>query len=110
MGLYGVIATGVAQRQREISVRIALGARPPSVVRWVVGQSLRLAALGILLGGVAAYAAGRVLASLLFEVTPSDPPVFAAVAALLVGVAVVAALVPARRAARTDPAAVIRET
>jgi putative ABC transport system permease protein len=91
-------------------VRIALGARPGGVVRWVVGQSLRLAALGIALGGAAAYAAGHVLASLLFEVTPTDPPVFVGVAALVAGVAVVAALVPAWRAARTDPASVIRET
>jgi predicted permease len=110
IGLYGVIATSVAQRQREISVRIALGARPRSVVRWVVGQSLRLTALGIAIGAVAAYASGRVLASLLYEVRPTDPPVFVGVAALLVSVAVVAALVPALRAARTDPATVIRET
>ncbi|AHG87930.1 permease [Gemmatirosa kalamazoonensis] len=110
VGLYGVIATGVAQRQREISVRIALGARPRSVVRWVVGQSLRLTVVGIAIGAAAAYASGRVLASLLYEVRPTDPPVFVAVAVLLAAVAVVAALVPAMRAARTDPAAVIRET
>ena len=109
VGLYGVVATGVAQRRREIGVRIALGARPRSVVRWVVGQALRLALVGIALGAVVAYASGRLLASLLFEVSPTDPPVFVAVAALLATVAVAAALVPAARAARTDPATVIRE-
>jgi predicted permease len=110
VGLYGVVASGVAQRQREISVRIALGARPRRVVAWVVAQAIRLTMLGVVLGAVAALAGGRVLASLLFEVKPTDPAVFVGVAVLLALVAVVAAALPAVRAARLDPATVIRET
>jgi predicted permease len=109
VGLYGVVATSAAQRRREIGVRIALGARRGAVVRSVVWQSVRLVAAGAVIGGAAAWGGGRVLASLLYEVRPTDPPVFAGVVLLLVGVAVAAALVPAARAARIDPAAVMRD-
>jgi putative ABC transport system permease protein len=108
VGTYGVIAYGVVQRTREIGVRLALGARPGQVVTAVVRQGLGLAALGVTLGLGCAWASTRLLAGLLFGVTPTDPLTLAAGAALLAGVAVGASYLPARRAARIDPVIALR--
>jgi putative ABC transport system permease protein len=109
VGLYGVLAYSVAQRRREIGVRTALGAQPRDVLRLVLGQGMRLTALGILLGIVAAFWLTRWLSSLLFEITPHDPATFSAVSLLLLAVALTACWIPARRAARIDPIQALRE-
>ena len=103
IGTYGVIAFAVVQRTREIGIRMALGASRAEVVRLVVGYGGRLAAIGIVLGVVAALALSRVLRSLLFGVSATDPATFAGVALLLALVAVLASWLPARRAARIEP-------
>jgi putative ABC transport system permease protein len=102
-GIYGVIAYFVSQRTQEIGVRIALGATPGAVVRLVLGQAMRPVALGSAVGLAGALAARRVLAGQLFGVSRTDPLTIAAVMATLVGVALVASAVPARRAATVDP-------
>jgi putative ABC transport system permease protein len=102
-GIYGVIAYFVSQRTQEIGVRIALGATAASVVRLILGQALRPVAIGAAIGVVAALAATRVLASQLFGVSRTDPLTIAVVVATLIGVALVASAVPARRAAAVDP-------
>jgi putative ABC transport system permease protein len=102
-GIYGVIAYFVSQRTQEIGVRIALGATAASVVRLILGQALRPVAIGAAVGVVAALAATRVLASQLFGVSRTDPLTIAVVVATLIGVALVASAVPARRAAAVDP-------
>ena len=102
-GIYGVIAYFVSQRTQEIGVRIALGASTASVVTLILGRVLRPVAIGAAIGIVAAIGAGRVLASQLFNVSASDPLTIAAVVATLIGVALVASALPARRAASTDP-------
>jgi len=109
VGLYGVLAYSVARRQREIGVRTALGAQPSDVLMLVLGQGMRLTALGILLGIVAALWATRWLSSLLFEITPLDPATFSAVSLLLLAVALAACWIPARRALRIDPIQALRE-
>ena len=108
VGLYGVIAYGVSRRGQEIGIRMALGARPADVVRMVVGQGAALAAAGVAVGVAAALAGSRLIAGLLFGVRATDPAVLGGVAALLVAVAVLASLIPARRAARVDPASALR--
>ena len=108
IGIYGVISYSVAQRAHEIGVRMALGARQVDVVRMVARQVLVMAAIGIAIGGALALAAGGVLTKLLFGVRPSDPLTFGAVAVGLAAVALVAAAVPAWRAARLDPVAALR--
>src|SRR5688500_14708716 len=109
LGTYGVISFGVAQRTREIGIRVALGARRGDVVRLIVGQGLRIAAAGAAVGLVAALAATRVMRSLLYDVAPSDPVTFAAIVALLGAAALLASWIPARRAARVDPVETLRE-
>ncbi len=107
-GLYGVISYLVAQRTREIGVRIALGAQTRDVIGLVMGQGARLTAVGIALGLLGALAFTRVLASLLYGVSARDPLTFAGIAALLAAVALLATWLPARRAARVDPMSAIR--
>src|SRR5580765_1580685 len=102
-GIYGVIAYYVSQRTQEIGVRMALGATRGSVVRLILSQAMRPVAVGAVLGILAATAASRVLASQLFQVSSTDPLTIAAVVATLLGVALVASAVPARRAATVDP-------
>jgi putative ABC transport system permease protein len=109
VGLYGVLAYSVEQRRREMGVRLALGAGSGSVLRLVLGEGLRLTALGTATGIVGAMAATRVLTSLLYEVRPTDPAVFTAVVILLLATATLACYLPARRATRVDPATVLRE-
>lgn len=108
LGVYGVLSFSVAQRTREVGVRMALGARAADVVRLVVGQGLVMVAAGLGVGVALALALTRTLRGVLFGVTPNDPLTLAAVAVLLVGVAVVAAIVPAGRAARVDPMVALR--
>ncbi len=108
IGLYGVIAYSVSMRTREVGVRMALGARPLEIVRLVLGQGAKLAALGIGLGAVAATLVGRVLESLLYGVSALDPLAFAAAAAVLLLVALVANAAPAWTAARINPIRALR--
>lgn len=108
IGTYGVIAYSVAQRSREIGVRLALGATGGSVTRLVVGQGLGMAAAGAALGVAGALAATRVLASLLYGIAPNDPATFVAIVGLLMGAVLVASWIPARRAARVQPGVVLR--
>jgi ABC-type antimicrobial peptide transport system permease subunit len=102
IGLYGVIAYVVAQRTREIGVRLALGAPPARVRRMVLGQGLSVVAAGAVLGLAGALALTRLMRGVLFEVPPFDPVTYAAVLALLAVVSVLAAWLPARRASRVD--------
>jgi putative ABC transport system permease protein len=108
IGIYGVMAYLVSQRTREIGIRVALGARPGSVVRLVVSYALALAAGGVVLGAVGAAFFSRLIAGMLFGVSPSDPWTFAAIALTLLATALVATLTPARRAARVDPMIALR--
>lgn len=103
IGVYGVLAYTVSRRTREIGVRMALGAERGSVVGMVVRQGLAMAGTGLLVGLVAAVVLSRGLESLLYQVTPGDPVTFAAVATVFMGVALLSAWLPARRAAATDP-------
>jgi len=108
VGIYGVLATTVRQRTPELAVRLALGARAKELRRLVLGQGMRLALLGCLIGVVVAAAATRVLRGMLFGVGPTDAPTYAAVAALILTIAGLACYLPAHRAARIDPASVLR--
>ncbi|MQA91164.1 MAG: FtsX-like permease family protein [Gemmatimonas sp.] len=108
VGIYGLISYTVGQRTREIGIRIALGARPRDGARLVIRQSIRIVALGIGIGIACAFALTRFLESLLYEVSPTDPSTIAGVSAALLAVALLAAWLPARRAARTDPIHALR--
>jgi ABC-type antimicrobial peptide transport system permease subunit len=108
-GLYGVMAYLVAQRTREIGVRMALGATPSSVLALVLRQAGAMTTAGILIGLAGAYAFARYLASLLFHVSATDPTVYGAVAALLAAVACLAIVIPCSRATRVDPLTALRE-
>ena len=109
VGVYGVIAQLARRRTREMGIRLALGATAGAVQRLVIGQGLRLAAAGVVAGTVAALFATRLLRSLLFGVSPTDPLIFVAAPVLLALSALGAAWIPAARAARTDPAGTLRE-
>jgi predicted permease len=108
IGIYGVMSYTVSRRTREIGVRVALGAARRDVVGLVVGRAMRLAGLGLLVGGAGALGAGQLLQSQLFGVSPRDPTTFAAIAVLLGGVALLASWLPARRAAAVDPLVALR--
>jgi putative ABC transport system permease protein len=108
IGIYGVMAYLVNQRTREIGIRMALGARPASVVRLVVSYALGLAAGGVVLGMAAAVFLTRLIAGMLFDISPTDPWTFAAITVTLVATALMATLTPARRAARVDPMVALR--
>ena len=108
VGIYGVISYVVAQRTREIGIRLALGARGKEVLFMIVGQSARLALLGVAIGLTGALLLTRLMGSLLFAVAPSDPLIYTVVAALLLMVASAASYVPARRAMRVDPVVALR--
>jgi putative ABC transport system permease protein len=108
LGLYGVLSYGVASRRREFGVRLALGAEPGDVMRHVMRGAARLFAIGALIGLVAGVLLNRVMASVLYEVAALDLPTFVGVLVLLAAVAAVATWLPARRATRVDPAAILR--
>jgi predicted permease len=108
VGVYGVVAYVAAQRTREIGVRMALGARRRDVLELILRQEMKFAGVGVLVGLAGAFAATRLLGSLLFGVSPNDPVTFVAAPLLLVTVALLACLVPALRAARIDPWAALR--
>jgi ABC-type antimicrobial peptide transport system permease subunit len=107
-GVYGVMAFAVGQRSSEIGLRMALGATTASVLRQVLTQAVALSGLGLVLGLGAAFAAARLLKSVLFQVTPNDPLVYLAVTLLLGAVALLAGYIPARRASRIDPMKALR--
>ena len=109
VGVYGVLAESVERRRGEIGLRLAVGADPGDMLRMVLGQAARLATAGVSLGLVAAFALTRVMQGLLFGVGATDPATFAAVAGVLAMAALLASYLPARRAARLDPAALLRE-
>ncbi|MEO5959326.1 MAG: FtsX-like permease family protein, partial [Opitutaceae bacterium] len=108
VGLYGLLSYTVLRRTGEIGVRMALGALPGHVLRMILRESLVLIAFGVTLGLAGAWAASRLIASRLFGLSPTDPTTYGAVALLLVAVGVIAALLPARRAARIDPMIALR--
>ena len=108
IGLYGVIAYSVTQRTREIAIRAALGATPFDVLRMVIAKALGLAAAGIVAGVAAAAALARLLTGLLYGVTATDPATYVAVAALLMGVALLSGALPAIRAMRIDGARALK--
>jgi putative ABC transport system permease protein len=108
IGVFGVINYSVAQRTREIGIRIALGAQRGDVFRIVVGQGLVLALVGIALGAVGAFALTRLISGLLFGVSPTDGPTFVMVSLIVTVVAFLACYLPARRATKVDPLVALR--
>jgi predicted permease len=108
VGVYGVLSYAMTRRRRELAVRMALGAHPGEVSRLVIGSGLRLAAIGAAVGLTAAVVGGRVLTALLYQVSPTDPATFVAVALTLLGAAAAASWLPAHRATTVSPAEVLR--
>jgi macrolide transport system ATP-binding/permease protein len=108
IGLYGTMAYTVSQRKRELGLRTALGAAPSVLLRLVLSQGLRLTAIGIFLGGLVAFASTRLIAYMLYQVSPRDPRAFVAALVVMVLAALLACLAPAWRAARTDPLTALR--
>jgi ABC-type antimicrobial peptide transport system permease subunit len=108
IGTYGVISYSVGQRTSEFGLRMALGAKQSDVLRLVLSQAARLAIAGIVCGLAASLLLARVLKSLIFEVSPLDPPTFAAVALMVTAMALIACYIPARRATHAEPMAALR--
>jgi putative ABC transport system permease protein len=108
VGIYGVISYSVTQRTREIGIRIAFGAQPGDVVKLIVGQAMILTSIGVIAGLAVAFALTRLLSSLLFGVSATDPIIYAGTAAILAVVALLASYVPARRASRVEPMEALR--
>lgn len=108
-GVFGVLAYSVAQRTKEIGVRIALGATPRTILRMVLGQALVTVAIGIAIGLLGSFLLTRTMRSLLFEVSPNDPATLAGIALLMMIVGMLASYMPARRATRVDPMVALRE-
>jgi ABC-type antimicrobial peptide transport system permease subunit len=108
IGLYGVLSYGVSQRTSEIGLRMALGARPGSILALILGETGRLLAIGIVLGVAIALASTRWIASVLYGVTPTDAFSISVAVAILAAVAMIAGFLPARRAARVDPMVALR--
>jgi len=109
VGIYGVISYSTTQRTRELGIRVALGSPRLDIIRLVVGQALLLSLAGIAVGLMGALALTRYLASMLYNVHPTDPLIFGGVSVFLVGVALVASLLPARRATRVSPMVALRD-
>ena len=109
IGIYGVMAYTVSRRTREVGVRMALGARPADILKLIFGESMTLTLLGVGFGLVGAYAVTRVMKTLLFGITSTDPFTFTSVTLLLCSVALLASYVPARRAMSVDPMAALRD-
>jgi putative ABC transport system permease protein len=108
VGLYGVLAYSVTQRSRELGVRVALGATPADLARLVVGQGLALTLVGVAIGLAGAFALTRLMESLIYGVTATDPLTFALVGVGLTAIAMLASYIPARRAAHADPVEALR--
>lgn len=108
VGVYGIIAFSVAQRGREMAIRLSLGARRSGILRLVLAEGLHLALAGVAIGLIAALALVRLLRTLLFGISPTDPLTFVAVALAILAVTVLAVAGPAIRAVRTDPAVALR--
>jgi putative ABC transport system permease protein len=109
VGLYGVVAYSVSQRTQEIGVRMAIGAQGRDVMAMIVGGGMKLALIGVAIGIAGALALARVVASMLYEVTPFDPVSYAVTATVLLAVAALACYIPARRAMRIDPILALRQ-
>lgn len=108
VGLYGLLSHVVAERRSELGIRLAIGAGPAAILSMVLGRGLQLAVLGLALGSAAAIALSRTFSSFLFEVSPTEPTVYAAIAGVLLAIAALASLLPAYRASRVDPIRSIR--
>ena len=108
VGIYGVIAYSAAERRNEVAVRLALGATPRNVFSLVLRQGRTMALIGVAIGLVAAYYAGRIVSSQLYEVSASDPMILGGATVLVLGIALVATVIPAYRSSRLDPSRVLR--
>jgi ABC-type antimicrobial peptide transport system permease subunit len=108
IGLYGLLAFNVAERRREIAVRIALGAEPPAILRMVVGQGLKLVAIGLVAGALSSFWVARALTSLLYQTAAHDAATFAVVPVVLAVISLAACALPAFRASRVEPISSLR--
>jgi putative ABC transport system permease protein len=108
IGIYGVVSYSVAQRMREMAIRVAVGASPRDLLKLVIGKTMLIVLVGLALGGVAALALTRVLASLLYDTSPTDRLTWVVTAALLAAVALLACYFPARRVMKVDPLTILR--
>jgi putative ABC transport system permease protein len=108
IGLYGVVAFSVTRRTQEIGIRMSIGAQRSDVLRLILGEGARMAALGVVIGIAASMAITRLMSSLLFGISATDPVTFVCVAVLLSLVALLASYIPARRAMRVDPIVALR--
>jgi putative ABC transport system permease protein len=108
VGIYGVMSYSVAQRTREIGIRIALGAQRSDVLKLTVGQGLRLVVIGVVIGLAAAFVLTRLMSSLLFGVSATDPATFVVISLVLISVSILASCIPALRATKVDPMFALR--